>query len=88
MYEHPYLSQQLTRFEQEELERAAARRLFLAEHADQIVPRPAGALRRMLQRLFARPAARRTGAREAGASARITVDRSARPCDTAAVSAR
>lgn len=53
MFEHPYLSHQVTTFEQEQVERAAERRLFLQEHADQIVPRPAGAIRRMLRRIVA-----------------------------------
>lgn len=52
MYEHPYLSEQLTRHDQEQMERAAARRLFLIEHADQIRPRPEGAVRRILRRAF------------------------------------
>lgn len=51
MYEHPYISHQVTRFEQEQLARAAERRRFLREHADQIVPRPAGPIRRMLRRI-------------------------------------
>jgi hypothetical protein len=53
MYEHPNISQQVTRFEQEQIARAAERRRFLHEHADQIVPRPAGPIRRMLRRVFA-----------------------------------
>lgn len=57
MYEHPYLSQQLTRHDQEQMERAAAQRLRLIEHADQIVPRPEGVVRRMLRRAFGRTAA-------------------------------
>lgn len=56
MYEHPYLSHQVTRFEQEQLERAAERRRFLIEHADQIVPRPEGRIRRMLRRVLSREA--------------------------------
>jgi hypothetical protein len=56
MFEHPYFSQQLTQHDQEQMERAAARRLFLLEHADQIVPRPAGPMRRMLRRLSGRAA--------------------------------
>lgn len=56
MFEHPYFSQQLTQHDQEQMERAAARRLFLLEHADQIVPRPAGPMRRMLRRLSGRTA--------------------------------
>lgn len=50
MFEHPYLTQQATAFEQERIERAVARRRMLIEHADQIVPRPAGPLRRLLRR--------------------------------------
>ncbi|WP_181155834.1 hypothetical protein [Microbacterium sp. MYb72] len=53
MYEHPYLSQQITRFEQEQMERSAERARFIAEHADQIVARPQGVIRRMLGRLAA-----------------------------------
>jgi hypothetical protein len=73
MYEHPYLSHQVTQFEQEQLERAVERRRRLIAHADQIVPRTPGPVRRMLRRLFriggvSRPAA--------------TV------CETAAVAAR
>jgi hypothetical protein len=51
MYEHPYISHQVTRFEQEQIERAAERRRFLREHADQIVPRQPGPIRRMLRRI-------------------------------------
>ncbi|WP_350350348.1 hypothetical protein ABS642_12640 [Microbacterium sp. A8/3-1] len=51
MFEHPYLSHQVTTFEQEQVVRAAERRRFLQEHADQIVARPAGAMRRMLRRI-------------------------------------
>ena len=40
MYEHPYLSYQVTEFEQEQMERAAERRRLLIEHADQIVAAP------------------------------------------------
>lgn len=53
MYEQVYFSQELNRFEQEQIARAAERRRFLREHADQIVPRPAGAFRRMLDRIVA-----------------------------------
>lgn len=51
MFEHPYLSRQVTAFEQERIARDAERRRFLIEHADQLVPRSEGALRRMLRRL-------------------------------------
>ncbi|WP_303709705.1 MULTISPECIES: hypothetical protein [Microbacterium] len=54
MFDHPYLSHQVTVFEQEQIERAVARRRMLLEHADQIVPRPAGPLRRLLRRLARR----------------------------------
>jgi len=53
MFEHPYLTHQITAFEQEQIERAAERRRFLREHADQIVPRRQGTFRRMLRRVFA-----------------------------------
>lgn len=56
MYEHPYLSRQITVFEQEQIERDAAQRRFLIEHAAQIVTRPEGAIRRMLRRVFGAPA--------------------------------
>ncbi|MFJ6533623.1 hypothetical protein [Microbacterium sp. NPDC091662] len=80
MFEHPYLSQQLTRHDTEQMERAAARRLFLIEHADQIVPRPDGAIRRMVRRTFGRtPRAAVT----APAKARVSAG-----CDSAAVAAR
>lgn len=62
MFEHPYLHQQLTRHDQEQMERAAARRLTLIEHADQIVPRPEGAIRRMLRHALGRSAGDATAA--------------------------
>jgi hypothetical protein len=52
MYEHPYLAYKVTEYENERLDRAAARRRFLAEHADQIVPRAAGPVRRLGQRML------------------------------------
>lgn len=55
MYEHLYVAQTIAAVENERIERAAERRRFLAEHADQIVPRPAGLFRRMLRRLGVRP---------------------------------
>ncbi|WP_226533684.1 hypothetical protein [Microbacterium paraoxydans] len=75
MYEHPYLSEQLTKHDQEQIERAAARRLFLLEHADQIRPRPEGAIRRMLRRAF-------------GGSRRHAAGAAPVPCDAAAAHAR
>lgn len=52
MYEHPYFIDKVTEYENERLERAADRRRFLAEHADQIVPRAAGPVRRLGQRVL------------------------------------
>lgn len=54
MYEHPYLSYQVTEFEREQLERAVERRRLLVERADQIVPRQIGVLRGMLRRMLGR----------------------------------
>jgi hypothetical protein len=74
MFDHPYVSQQITEFERQQIERAAEQRRFLREHAGQIVPRRAGLIGRMLGRMLrhgtsGRPApvtdaapARRTGA--------------------------
>ncbi|MFT4258233.1 hypothetical protein [Microbacterium sp.] len=50
MYEHPYY--QFTRHEQEELARTAELHRFIAEHADQIVPRREGAIMRTLRRMI------------------------------------
>jgi len=66
MFEHPSLIHQVTVFEQEQIERAVARRRMLREQADQIVPRPAGPLRRLLRRLAGR-ATSTTRASRAGA---------------------
>lgn len=79
MYEHPYLSYQVTEFDRQELERAVERRRFLAEHADRIVPRPPGALRRWLERMLRGSAASREGAKDAVAGRRAT------PCEAAPV---
>jgi hypothetical protein len=54
MYEHPYLSYQVTEFEREQLERAAERRRMLIERADQIVPRRVGPVRGALRRMLGR----------------------------------
>lgn len=66
MYEHPSVSYQLIQFESEQLDRAVERRRSLIERSDQIVPRPAGPVRRMLGRLLG---ARRTTAADAAAGA-------------------
>ncbi|WP_181157534.1 hypothetical protein [Microbacterium sp. MYb62] len=85
MYEHPYLSRQITLFEQEQIERAAARRRFLIEHTDQIVPRPEGVLRRMLRRVLGAASERATAK---VATARTATARTATVCDQAAAPAR
>ncbi|MFJ2551458.1 hypothetical protein [Microbacterium sp. NPDC087591] len=54
MYEHPYLSYQVTEFEREELVRAAERHRVLIERADQIVPRQVGAVRGAVRRMLGR----------------------------------
>lgn len=72
MYEHPYLSYQVTGFEREQLERAAERRRLLIERADQIVPRRVGRLRGALRRMLGRTgtaADAATGRPDAGPSA-------------------
>ena len=50
MFEHPYFTDQVARVELQQRERRAACRLFLEEHADQIVAHP-GLIARMLRRL-------------------------------------
>lgn len=52
MYEHPYLALKVSEHEQERIQQAAERRRFLLEHADQIVPRGAGPIRRLGQRML------------------------------------
>ncbi|WP_223624339.1 hypothetical protein [Microbacterium sp. EST19A] len=86
MFEHPYLSQQITTFEQQQIERAAEQRRFLSEHADQIVPRREGAFRRMLRRMAG-------SGREAASTTRTTAprtvdDRATAGCDRAAAPAQ
>ena len=49
MFEHPYFTQQVIACEQVRIVRGGARRRMLVEHAVQIVPRPAGPLRRLLR---------------------------------------
>lgn len=81
MYEHPYLSRQITLFEQEQIERAAERRRFLIEHPGQIVARPEGTVRRMLRRVFPGRTGRTVGSRTVPA-------RAASGCEQTAVAAR
>lgn len=79
MYEHPYLAQKVAEFDLEQLERRVERRRFLAEHADQIVPRPTGPLRRMTDRMLRRSVA--------PADAAATADRRAAGAPSAAAPA-
>ncbi|WP_372966947.1 hypothetical protein [Microbacterium sp.] len=87
MYEHPYLAYRVTEFEQEQVAQAAERRRFLTEHADQIVPRAAGPMRRLVDRMLgragshsaaaSRTAASRTAAQAAPASRSAAASRTA-----------
>lgn len=81
MYEHPYLSHQITAFETEQMVRAAERERFIAEHADQIVERPAGFLRRALRR--ARSADPAGASPLTDAAGRRRTDAGSVPCCTA-----
>ena len=96
MFEHPYLTLQSTTFDQEQIATAAERRRFLLEHADQIVPRPAGPVRRMLRRVLGRKtdAAGRAPAGDSGsrpgdraAGTRASGTRAANGCEPIAASA-
>lgn len=69
MYEHPYLAYTVTEYEQEHIQRAAERRRFLAEHADQIVPRAAGPVRRLGERMLRAIIGARAAAPDAAAPA-------------------
>lgn len=69
MYEHPYLAYTMTEYEQERIQQAVDRRRFLAEHADQIVPRAAGPVRRLGQRMLRAITGARTTSAEAVAPA-------------------
>lgn len=62
MYEHPYLAYRVTEFDQEQVAQAAERRRFLTEHADQIVPRAAGPMRRLIDRMLGRAGTRAAAA--------------------------
>lgn len=87
MYEHPYLAYKVTEFDQEQLQRAVDRRRFLAEHADQIVPRAAGPLRRLWGRILHRSAVTGSGAARSEA-ARSEAARGGRAAACEPVSAR
>ncbi|OAN41166.1 hypothetical protein [Microbacterium sp. H83] len=73
MFEHPYLAYKVTAFDEEQLQRAVELRRVVAEHPDQIVPRPAGPVRRLLRRML------HHGARSASAAASASVDRRPNP---------
>ena len=83
MFDHPFFTEQISRFDEEQMERAAARRRMLVEHADQIVPRPAGAVRRLLRRIVRgstvhpAPTSAASGARSAHTA--VVCDRTAAP---------
>ncbi len=81
MYEHPYLAYRTSEFDQEQMERALERRRIIAERSDQIVPRPAGPVRRMLERMLHRGVAR---ASAVPAERAVPVER-ALPCEPLAV---
>lgn len=83
MYEHPYLAYKVNEYEQERLRRAVDCRRFLAEHADQIVPRAAGPLRRLGQRVLRAI----VGSRTTGAAA-VDPDATAADPDPAAARRR
>jgi|GEM_PF-2389991 len=73
MFEHPYSGYQVTEFDQERIARAAEHRRVLIERADQIVPHPEGALRRMLRRLL--------GSRHSAGSDAAAERRAPQPCE-------
>lgn len=54
MYPTPYTHLIVAEVEEQRRNAEIERRRFVREHADQIVPRPAGAMRRMLRRVAAR----------------------------------
>lgn len=70
MYQHPYLAYKVTEFDQDQLQQAVELRRFIADHSDQIVPRPAGRVRRMLNGMLNRM-------RRGGASPAATVPEAA-----------
>jgi hypothetical protein len=67
MYEHPYFAEKISEYENERLEQAAERRRFLAEHADQIVPRTPGPVGRFGQRMLRTVTRRQSNAPDAAA---------------------
>lgn len=96
MFEHTFFTEQYTGYQQEEMERAAARRRMLIEHADQIVPRSPGAVRRLLSLIFRGSTPRIAGARDARRSAtnarpgtgHATSERASSGCEPTAAPAR
>ena len=96
MFEHTFFTEQYTGYQQEEMERAAARRRMLVEHADQIVPRSPGAVRRMLRLLFrgsttSAPDTRDAGRRATNArpgSGHAASERASSGCEPTAAPAR
>ncbi|MDN3444371.1 hypothetical protein [Microbacterium sp. APC 3901] len=73
MYEHPYFAEKVAEFENERLEQAAECRRFLADHADQIVPRTPGPIGRLGQRMLRTITRRQSNAPDAVAHAAADV---------------
>ncbi|AQY00367.1 MULTISPECIES: hypothetical protein [Microbacterium] len=73
MYEHPYFAEKISEYENERLEQAAERRRFLAEHADQIVPRTPGPVGRFGQRMLRTVTRRQSNEPDASAHAAADV---------------
>ncbi|CAN7180945.1 hypothetical protein LJR186_000393 [Microbacterium foliorum] len=73
MYEHPYFAEKISEYENERLEQAAERRRFLAEHADQIVPRTPGPVGRFGQRMLRTVTRRQSNEPDASADAAADV---------------
>jgi hypothetical protein len=59
MYEQIYSQEVVTAFELQQRERAIERRRSIDERADQVVPRPASGIVRMLERMLGRRATAR-----------------------------
>lgn len=75
MYEHPYLAYTVSAHDQEQIRRAADRRRFVAEHADQIVARQAGPIRRLARRMLRAVAGARRIAADGAPDAVAPADR-------------
>ncbi|WP_311877181.1 hypothetical protein [Microbacterium forte] len=87
MYERPYFAEKISEYENERLEQAAERRRFLAEHADQIVPRTPGPVGRFGQRMLRTVTRRQPNGPDAAAhpAADVAPDAAAAPRTTTVV---